>query len=427
MRAAALRSHESEDKMMQPRSASRFALRSPVGAQQPPVLLCFSHLRWNFVFQRPQHLLTRAARTQQVIFFEEPVFECGIRAQLRISTPEPNIMVATPCLPRGLTENEADLFQRSLLNDLLARQELTDRQQRERLVLWYYTPMALRFSGHLDAAVSVYDCMDELSNFKGAPAELKELERRLLERAKIVFTGGLSLYEAKRRLHRSVHAFPSSIDAAHFGKARDHEGPEPADQARLGRPRFGFFGVIDERLDTELVAAIADLRPDWQFAMVGPVVKIDPETLPQRPNIHWFGQKDYRELPGYLAGWDLGIMPFAINDATRYISPTKTPEFLAAGLPVVSTPVPDVVRTYGNGLVDIAATPEDFVARMEEAMARPREAWLEKVDSFLATTSWDRTWASMATLIEQARQGRQRSLAAQQQPLAIAAEGAANV
>ncbi len=357
---------------MQTRTASRVVGR-PVPGLQPPLLLCFSHLRWNFVFQRPQHLLTRAAKTQPVAVFEEPIFECGVRAHLRMSNPEPNITIATPILPRGLTENEANLFQRSLLNDLLARFEISDRQQRERLILWYYTPMALKFSGHLDSALCVYDCMDELSNFKGAPAELKDLERDLMARAQLVFTGGMSLYEAKRGRHRGVHAFPSSIDATHFGKARAFTGEQPADQAEIGGPRFGFFGVIDERLDVDLVAALADLRPNWQFAMIGPVVKIDPETLPRRPNLHWLGQKDYQQLPAYLAGWDLGLMPFAINDATRYISPTKTPEFLAAGLPVVSTPVPDVVRTYGNGLVDIAATPEGFAAAMEAALDRPRD------------------------------------------------------
>lgn len=410
---------------MQTRTASRFVSRKLPASQPQPLLLCFSHLRWDFVFQRPQHLLTRAAQTQQVIFFEEPIYECGVRAHLRIGSPQPNITVATPILPRGLTGNEADLFQRSLLSDLLARYDIADRQQRERLVLWYLTPMAMRFSGHLDAALCVYDCMDELSNFKGAPSELKELERRLMARAGLVFTGGMSLYDAKRKLHRAVHAFPSSIDAVHFGKARAWSGEEPRDQAGIARPRIGFFGVIDERLNTALVDEVAALRPDWQFVMIGPVVKIDPEGLPRRENLHWLGQKSYDELPAYLAGWNAGFMPFALNDATRYISPTKTPEFLAAGLPVVSTPVADVVRTYGSGLVEIGETAEAIVERIEMMLARPREPWLQKVDALLATTSWDRTWNSMATLMEQARQGRMR--AASITPLPLAAEGASHV
>ena len=393
---------------MQSPSLVRLMPKTTPPRQTKAVLLVFSHLRWNFVFQRPQHLFTRAAKSQPVIFFEEPMFEGATRAHLRLSQPQENITVATPVLPRGLTQNEADLFQRSLLNDLLARNDIAEGQQRERLVTWYFTPMALRFSAHLRPSLCIYDCMDELSQFRGAPQEIRDLERDLLDRAGLVFTGGQSLYEAKRKMHPNVHCFPSSIDAKHFGKARSGNLPEPHDQACIAHKRIGFFGVIDERLDVDLLDKAAQLRPDWQFVMLGPVVKIDPATLPRHANLHWLGQKNYDELPAYLAGWDLGCMPFALNEATRYISPTKTPEFLAAGLPVVSTAIHDVVRTYGKeGLVEIAGTPEEFVEKAQMLLERPREAWLARVDAYLATTSWDRTWASMATLIEQHRQQRQ--------------------
>lgn len=412
--------------MQAPTPLLRFSPKTTPSRQTKPILLVFSHLRWNFVFQRPQHLFTRAAKFQPVIFFEEPIFEGSARAHLRISEPQENITVATPILPRGLTQNEADLFQRSLLSDLLARHDVADGQQRERLITWYFTPMALRFSGHLQPSLCIYDCMDELSQFRGAPQEIRDLEKDLMSRAGVVFTGGQSLYEAKRDLHRSVHAFPSSIDTKHFGKARSDNLPEPHDQACIAHKRIGFFGVIDERLDIELLAAAAKLKPEWQFVMLGPVVKIDPATLPRDANIHWLGQKNYDELPAYLAGWDLGIMPFALNEATRFISPTKTPEFLAAGLPVVSTAVHDVVRTYGaEGLVEIARSPEEFVEKAEMLLARPREPWLERVDAQLATTSWDRTWGSMAALIEQHRQ--QRPPASKVTRMPLSAEGAANV
>ncbi len=316
---------------MNPPTLARFMARTTPTRQSKTILLVFSHLRWNFVFQRPQHLFTRAAKTQPVIFFEEPVYEGATRAHLRLAQPQDNITVATPVLPRGLTQNEADLFQRSLLGDLLARHDIADGQQRERLVTWYFTPMALRFSSHLKPSLCVYDCMDELSQFRGAPKEIRDLERDLIARAGLLFTGGQSLYEAKRSLHSNAHPFPSSIDAKHFGKARGSTAPEPHDQACIPRKRIGFFGVIDERLDVDLLAEAARLRPAWQFVMLGPVVKIDPATLPRPANIHWLGQKNYDELPAYLASWDLGFMPFALNEATRYISPTKTPEFLAAG------------------------------------------------------------------------------------------------
>ncbi len=421
---------------MNPPTLARFMARTTPTRQSKTILLVFSHLRWNFVFQRPQHLFTRAAKTQPVIFFEEPVYEGATRAHLRLAQPQDNITVATPVLPRGLTQNEADLFQRSLLGDLLARHDIADGQQRERLVTWYFTPMALRFSSHLKPSLCVYDCMDELSQFRGAPKEIRDLERDLIARAGLLFTGGQSLYEAKRSLHSNAHPFPSSIDAKHFGKARGSTAPEPHDQACIPRKRIGFFGVIDERLDVDLLAEAARLRPDWQFVMLGPVVKIDPATLPRPANIHWLGQKNYDELPAYLASWDLGFMPFALNEATRYISPTKTPEFLAAGLPVVSTAVHDVVRTYGReGLVEIATDPQDFVAKAEALMGlspEAREAWLKRVDAYLATTSWDRTWGSMAGLIEQHRQQRTPHSRVTRLPVAnptssTAAEGASNV
>jgi UDP-galactopyranose mutase len=246
--------------------------------------------------------------------------------------------------------------------------------------------------------------MDELSAFAGASPELCRLETELLRRADLVFTGGMSLYEAKRGLHGNVHAFPSAVDVAHFAQAR-RDSADPLDQAGIGRPRLGFFGVIDERLDRELLATVARLRPDWQLVLVGPVVKIDPSTLPQAANIHYLGRKTYEELPAYVAGWDAAIMPFARNEATRFISPTKTPEYLASGKPVVSTPIVDVVRGWGHlDAVRIAEDPVRFVTEAEIALALPAEqpGWLAAVDRDLEQVSWDRTWARMAALIETA-------------------------
>src|SRR3712207_3510169 len=243
--------------------------------------------------------------------------------------------------------------------------------------------------------------MDELSLFRGASQELLDLESALFARCDLVFTGGMSLYEAKRHRHRSVHGFPSSIDFNHFSKARSIV-KDPDDQAHIPHPRLGFFGVIDERMDASLLAEVADLRPDWHFVMIGPVVKIDPASLPQRPNIHWLGPKTYAELPDYLRHWDLGLMPFALNEATRFISPTKTPEFLAAGLRVISTPITDVIRPYGErGLVCIAATPEEIVTAAETMLGSDPTEWRRAADAFLAGMSWDLTWAGMHSLMNE--------------------------
>ncbi|HEX5758457.1 MAG TPA: glycosyltransferase [Thermoanaerobaculia bacterium] len=379
-------------------AASALAPRQTPGGE----LLCLSHLRWDFVFQRPQQLMTRFARSGRVFFFEEPVAHDGAPALELRPRPLPgggHVLVAVPRLPQGLPLAEAEALQRELLDTLVAEQGLAD------YVLWYYTPMALGFSSHLRPAVTVYDCMDELSLFRGASPRLAEREAELLARADLVFTGGQSLYEAKRGRHPRVHCLPSSIDREHFARAR---GPvaEPADQAPIPRPRLGYFGVIDERIDLELLAGLAAARPDWQIVMLGPLAKLDAAALPRAANLHWLGMKDYRELPAYLAGWDVALMPFAQNESTRFISPTKTPEYLAGGKPVVSTPVRDVVRPYGElGLVEIAADAAGFVAAVERLLARgeaERAAWLARADEQLRGSSWDATQRRMAELVREA-------------------------
>ncbi|MFO1060585.1 MAG: glycosyltransferase family 1 protein [Dongiaceae bacterium] len=370
---------------------------SGIGGEAPAALICLSHLRWSFVWQRPQHLMSRCARRMSVFFVEEPVFRANAAPHLDLRLDSSGVTVGVPVLPEGLGPEERDAELADLLDGLVER--LADH----RLILWFYTPMALAFAGHLAPALTIYDCMDELSAFRGAPPELARREEELLRRADLVLTGGHSLYEAKRRRHGSVHAFPSSVDLAHFARAR-RPSPLALDQDRLPRPRLGYYGVIDERLDTRLLAEVARLRPHWQLVMVGPVVKIDPAELPRAPNLHYLGGRPYEELPDYLAGWDVALMPFAINRSTRYISPTKTPEYLAGGRPVVSTPVPDVVRAYGEpGLVAIAGDPQGFVAAIERCLGPwDRAGWLRRVDAALAGQSWDATWSAMAAQIDRA-------------------------
>jgi glycosyltransferase involved in cell wall biosynthesis len=361
-----------------------------------PDLVCFSHLRWDFVYQRPQHLLSRCAQTRRVFIIEEPVFNSNNVCSLDLSQRDSGVWVAVPCLPQGLSEARVVALQHLLLNNLIQEAHI------ESPILWYYTPMAVSFTSHLQACAVIYDCMDELSAFSGAHPELQAREAELFRRADLVFTGGLSLYEAKRHQHSNVYAFPSSIDAAHFSQARSMT-QEPLDQALIPHPRLGFYGVVDERMDLELLEGIAQARPDWQLVILGPVVKIDPAMLPIHPNIHYLGSKSYDELPHYLAGWDVALLPFARNESTRFISPTKTPEYLAAGKPVVSTSIRDVVRPYGRkGLVYIADTVPAFVGAIAAALAQPtpNTNWLSQVDAFLAQTSWDLTWQAMNALIE---------------------------
>lgn len=374
-------------------------------------LVCLSHLRWDFVYQRPQHLLSRCAEQRRVFFVEEPVFIDG-PARLDVSQRDDRLFIVRPVLPMHFSQlsepvnalqmqpinedmrQDVDALQKQFLDKLLSEYAIMS------YVLWYYTPMALSFAEHLKPLATIYDCMDELSAFKGAPVALREREIELFERADIVFTGGQSLYEAKRQQHPRVYAFPSSVDAMHFRHSRIAQS-DPQDQVQIPHPRLGFYGVIDERLDLELLAAIADAQPDWQLVLIGPVVKIDPSHLPHRKNIHYLGAKPYSELPTYLSGWDVALLPFACNEATRFISPTKTLEYLAGGKPVVSTPIRDVVKPYGEqGLVHIGASPDEFIAGIRAALNEDPSAHLCAVDAMLTRTGWDSTWSTMRGLIE---------------------------
>ena len=363
--------------------------------QQKQALLCFSHLRWDFVFQRPQHLMTRASEQWQVFFIEEPVFSDKLflpRGELKEINPNLNVFI--PHLPPYESQAETNQGLEKLVSKLIADHQLSD------YIAWYYTPLALDFTAHLQPAVVVYDCMDELSAFKGASPELKEKEILLLSVADLVFTGGRSLYEAKKDRHPAVYAFPSSIDKAHFMQARQSL-PEPEDQQHIPHPRLGFFGVIDERFDIDLLTILASRQPDWHFIVIGPVVKINPDTLPQSANIHYLGMKNYQQLPAYLSGWDVALLLFAINESTRFISPTKTPEYLASLKPVVSTPIQDVMHPYQElGLVHIGEDATGFERAITAVLAETdRSAWQHKTEAFLAGISWDSTWQQMQSLI----------------------------
>ena len=380
---------------------------TPNASASKPDLIVFSHLRWDFVYQRPQHLLNRSAQDRRVFFVEEPIFDNSSMC-LDVSERENNLKVVVPHLPEGLC---SEVAKTAVLHDMVLR--LLVEHDIHDYVVWYYTPMALDFTRHLRPRAVVYDCMDELSAFKNAPECLTMRERELFKLADLVFTGGQSLYEAKRNQHPAVFAFPSSIDRAHFMQARTAVS-EPLDQKDIPHPRLGFFGVVDERFDVELLDEVSRQRPEWQFVIIGPVVKIDREILPKRSNIHYLGAKSYQQLPSYIAGWDVALLLFAQNESTRYISPTKTPEYLAAGKPVVSTPIRDVIYPYGEmGLVRIAGNAKEFIKAAEELLSSKssRGKWLKAVDEFLATTSWDETWAHMSKLIDETLSKKQRTAA----------------
>ena len=364
-----------------------------------PTIIVFSHLRWNFVFQRPQHLLSRLAAYYPVLFIEEPVQSEDPSATpfLQKSIVAPNVTVCVPHTPVGMPGFHDDQLPhlQELLRPLVA--PLVDP------IVWLYTPMALPLLPELHARLVIYDCMDELSGFRNAPKQLLQRENAVLRQADLVFTGGPSLYRAKRDRNARVSCFPSSVDVDHFGQALERRQSHVAQQD-VPHPRAGYYGVIDERFDCDLIAQLADARPALQIMLVGPVVKIDAAQLPQRPNIHYFGQQPYEALPNFLAGWDVCLLPFALNEATRFISPTKTLEYMAAQLPIVSTRIADVAEPYGD-VVRIADDAAGFIAACDAALSEDAEIRARnnaRMQEIVAATSWSRTVDQMRSLIDNA-------------------------
>jgi glycosyltransferase involved in cell wall biosynthesis len=385
-----------------------------------PTLIVFCHLRWDFVFQRPQHLMTRLAEHYNILIVEEPIYQEG-QAHLQKREVAPNITVCQPHTAihaPGFNDEQFPTIQ-TLLGDLVP--------EGEQPVVWFYTPMALPLLQCFDPSLVIYDCMDELAAFKNAPKQLLEREAALLNIADLCFTGGPSLYQSKRERHANAHCFSSSVDAAHFRQALDRSNSHP-DQEHIPHPRLGFYGVIDERFDTELVKEMAEAHPEWQIVLVGPVVKIDPANLPKSANVHYMGQRTYDELPKFLAGWDLALLPFALNESTKFISPTKVLEYMAAELPSVSTPITDVKVPYGD-VVAVAEGAQEYIAACERMLALnadERAKLAEQVRAVVAKTSWDITASSMHALIQGAQPANKVKRMAAAAVELVAAEAAAD-
>jgi glycosyltransferase involved in cell wall biosynthesis len=365
-------------------------------------IIVHSHLRWDFVWQRPQQILSRLAAQHPVLFIEEPLATDG-PPSLELTEPHPNVHRAVPKVAERDVDAQCPIVA-SLVGRALASAPLASRFHHP--IQWFYSPMtAPRMLGRFGAVGVVYDCMDELANFRFAPPDIAARERHLLERAHIVFTGGHALYEAKARQHPVTHMFGCGVDVEHYGKARLVQTEVPPEVRDLPRPIFGYFGVIDERLDYALLDALAARCPDASIVMVGPVVKVDPADLPQRPNIHWLGQRQYDALPALVKSFDVCLMPFALNEATRYINPTKTLEYMAAGKPVVSTAVPDVLHHF-TPIVEVATTHDEFIGAVQRACTAPRSDMIARGIDRARSASWDATVASMRKLMLDAVFGR---------------------
>ena len=346
-------------------------------------MIVFCHLRWQFVYQRPQHIISRMAREMNVLMVEEPLhFNEGEENTANLIAVTPQLHILQPKV-RNI-EAIAGVLADHVLNKDVS-------------IGWFYSASFSPLLEALSFETIVYDCMDELSLFKGAPQQLIDQEKYLMANADIVFTGGKSLYESKKEMHDNVYCFPSSVDEAHFAQARNGIAV-PEDIASIKWPIIGYFGVIDERIDLDLVRESAARLPDVSFVMIGPLAKIEDGDLPKARNIHYLGMKSYEELPGYLKAFDVAMMPFALNDATKFISPTKTLEYMAAGKPIISTRIKDVVRDYSH-CVELVATSEDFcngITKIRDLESGRSSHYTE----ILKNTSWDATAAKMNTIIK---------------------------
>jgi glycosyltransferase involved in cell wall biosynthesis len=374
-------------------------------------ILVHCHLRWDFVWQRPQQIFSRLARIHKVLFLEDPVEGEGL-PRLEISTPQSNIVRVVPVLPGIAGVKSVD--EQSLMTLGLLKQALQEHPLLKgdfvNPIQWFYSPMSAKvFMDKFDAVAVVYDCMDELANFKFAPSDLAQREEGLMARADIVFTGGHRLFESKSKSHGNTHFFGCGVDVAHFGRARLASTTIPADMADLPGPVIGYFGVIDERLDYELISSLAERFPEGTVAMVGPFAKVNPDELPKHPNIRWFGQRAYTDLPSIVKAFDVCMMPFALNAATQYINPTKTLEYMAAGKPIVSTAIQDVVRNF-TPVVKVAYSPAEFGDAVQQALAQPQPDMIAQGVERAAGATWDVTVTHMRALMLRAAESPLREL-----------------
>jgi glycosyltransferase involved in cell wall biosynthesis len=391
------------------------------GAAARPRLLAFSHLRWQDVRQRPQHLMTRLARWWSVLFVEEPMPAATTWLSSREVAPGVEVLVPHTTGAPGAFDAAQAAELRRLLQPHLTRQAID--------VCWFFTPMAWPLIDGLDPACVVFDCMDDLAAHAGAPRHvLRQRESQLLRRADLVLASGPALYDAQRRRHPNAYCVPNSVDAAHFAPASlQPDAPDArAAQAlheRIAPPRLGYFGVIDDRIDLALIDRVAQAHPDWSLVMVGPLARVDAALLPKRPNLHWLGAQPYAVLPHLLAGWDLALLPFARNEATRSVSPAKTLEYLAGEKPVVSTAIPDVIGLYGHAIEVVQGGAGEFVEVCERVLnegPRERDQRLHVTLATVATQSWDHSASTVRDLLLAARSRRPPPVPAPVSPPALA-------
>jgi glycosyltransferase involved in cell wall biosynthesis len=363
-------------------------------------IIAFCHLGWDWVWQRPQQYLSRLAKRHRLLFVETYCSDVA-KAEVRLRTAEghPNITICETHLPQSRWPDGEfiDAERRRVVKNALTS-EL--RGQFEQPLLWFYDPMAVTaFARQMGERAIVYDCMDELSQFKGAPPALIQREKELLRVADVVFCGGQKMRKKRLPLNANTHFFGTGVDCEHFGKAMTRELKVAPEIANFGSaPVLGYFGVIDERIDYELLEKLADARADWHVVMVGPTAKVDPATFPKRDNLHFIGGRPYAQLPALTKGFSVAMMPFALNAATEYINPTKALEYMAAGRPVVSTALDEVRMNFGK-VARIAESHAEFIAFCAKEADSPSRARIVRGLKLASENTWEANIARMESHI----------------------------
>lgn len=387
---------------LRPLSETELTPHSENSTAYPIIVHC--HLCWDWVWQRPQQFISRLSKRHRILFVET----IGPDPQLatpfaRFYTPEnlPNITVLRLQFPSWRWEDGdyVDRTRREMVQEFLKG---PGRGQFDNPVQWFYDPMAVpAFHGQMNEILTVYDCMDELSKFKCAPPEIRTREASLLNEAEVVFTGGRKLWESKKLSNDNCHFYGCGVEVDHFARARAAETRVPEDLANIPKPVLGYFGVVDERMDYDLVAKLADANPNWSIAIVGPVMKVDPNSLPKRPNLYWLGQRQYADLPGFCKGFNVCLMPFALNESTEFINPTKALEYMASGREIISTAVPDVISNFSQ-VVKVGYSHDEFIALCRRAVEQPDTEAVERGLEMASQNTWEMIVSKLESHIEAA-------------------------
>jgi len=373
-------------------------------------IICFSHLTWDRnLFQRPQQLMLRFSKRFNVLYVSgyscrQFFIDLFRRKKTHSYHVTDNLAVYSPfALPPIKKYSSITIRLNKILLSFLVKRRLKKLKFKDP-ILWIYHPRYIDAIGKFKEELIIYDCMDDftslLSDYEDRERNIKD-ERALLKKADMVFAGGYSIAELKRDSREHIHVFPSAVEIYHFKKARSDNLEMPDDITDIPHPILGYWGAIDERVDHELLKRLAMKHPEWSIVLLGPIVRHkagDLSYLKEIKNIFWLGPKDYSLLPNYAKAFDVCLIPFVLSREGKFLSPTKTLEYLATGKPVVSTPITDVVRFY-DGVVGIADGPDEFGMAVRRCMEEDNASMKQKRICFTENKSWEDTAEKMEKLI----------------------------